>query len=342
MPSRATSAARARRAPSSPPPNRVTARTMSWFSSAHVGVAPCSRRAASSSLPTAARLPGPSRASRTRRRTPAASRPTGCNGRRVPVQGSPRQPAGGAADTSRPRRASGGRPHGLPPGPRPAGWTAARPPPRPGRRVGQRRVLGKACATSMRKPSTPRSNQNRRMSSNSARTSVLSQLRSGCLGSNRCRYHSGPPSASVTRVQARPPKTLRQSLGGSRPSGPLPSQDVAVACRGSGRCGQRLGEPRVFVRGVVGDDVEDDAKTQLVGLDEHLLGFGESAEGRVDAAVVGDVVAAVGHGRGVTGVDPQRVDTQVRAGTAAGRAARRGRRRRRRFRRRSCGCRPGR
>ena len=38
----------------SPPPKRVADRTMSWFSSAHVGVAPCSRACGSSSFPAAA------------------------------------------------------------------------------------------------------------------------------------------------------------------------------------------------------------------------------------------------------------------------------------------------
>ncbi len=67
--------------------------------------------------------------------------------------------------------------------------------------------FARPCATSIRKPSTPRSSQNRRMSSNSARTSGCSQFRSGCSGANMCRYQ-GPalPSASVTRVQALPPK----------------------------------------------------------------------------------------------------------------------------------------
>ena len=86
---------------------------------------------------------------------------------------------------------------------------------------GRPSALASPWATSIRKPSTPSSNQNRIVSSNSACTSGLVQSRSGCSGVNRCRYHwPGRPSASVTRVQAGPPKPLVQSLGGSLAVGP--------------------------------------------------------------------------------------------------------------------------
>lgn len=63
----------------------------------------------------------------------------------------------------------------------------------------------------MRKPSTPRSNQNRSTSRNSWCTTGFSQFRSGCSGAYRCRYHS----PSGTRLQAEPPNRDCQSLGGS-------------------------------------------------------------------------------------------------------------------------------
>ncbi|MGW0576650.1 hypothetical protein ACWD25_11915 [Streptomyces sp. NPDC002920] len=60
-------------------------------------------------------------------------------------------------------------------------------------------------ATSMRKPSTPRSNQKRRIEANSARTSWLSQLRSGCSGAKRWRYHwhgyHGDPQRTAERFR---------------------------------------------------------------------------------------------------------------------------------------------
>ena len=66
----------------------------------------------------------------------------------------------------------------------------------------------------------PRSNQNRKVASKSARTSGWSQLKSGCAESNRCRYHHplGCPEASRIGSQALPPNAERQSLGGLAPS----------------------------------------------------------------------------------------------------------------------------
>src|SRR5699024_12375322 len=62
------------------------------------------------------------------------------------------------------------------------------------------------CATSTRKPSTQRSNQNRRTSSNISRTSAFSQLKSGCEESKRCRYHCPHDlSESRTRCHDVPP-----------------------------------------------------------------------------------------------------------------------------------------
>ena len=52
------------------------------------------------------------------------------------------------------------------------------------------------------------------------------QSKSGCDESKRCRYHwPGVPSASMTRVQAGPPKTDSQLFGGSSPCSPLPSRN---------------------------------------------------------------------------------------------------------------------
>ena len=81
-------------------------------------------------------------------------------------------------------------------------------------------------AESIRTPSAPRSNQNRRMSSNSSRTFGFDQLKSGCSGANRCRYHSpGPPSGPLVRLHAGPPKMDCQSFGGSAPLGPRPGRN---------------------------------------------------------------------------------------------------------------------
>ena len=85
-----------------------------------------------------------------------------------------------------------------------------------------------------------------------------------------------------------------------------------------------------------------DPDAERVGLGEQRVELGQVAEDRLDVARVGDVVAVVGHRRGVERRDPQGVDAEVGevgqpaadAGQVADAVAVR--------RRRSCGCRPGR
>jgi hypothetical protein len=67
----------------------------------------------------------------------------------------------------------------------------------------------------------------------------------------------------------------------------------------------------VLVGHVVGDDVDDRAQAQPAGLGDERLGLGQRAELGVDRPVVGDVVAAVGPGREVPGVEPEGVDAEV-------------------------------
>jgi hypothetical protein len=62
---------------------------------------------------------------------------------------------------------------------------------------------------------------------------------------------------------------------------------------------------------VVGDDVDDDAHPEPVGVGDQGIGVGQGAELRLDVAVVGDVVPAVGHRRRVERRDPHRVDPEV-------------------------------
>ena len=86
--------------------------------------------------------------------------------------------------------------------------------------------LTRRAAESIRTPATPRSNQNRRISSCSRRTSGWFQLRSGCSGLKRWRYHSpGVPSASVVRVQVSPEKLETQFVGISSPCSPRPGRN---------------------------------------------------------------------------------------------------------------------
>src|SRR6478736_6154786 len=67
----------------------------------------------------------------------------------------------------------------------------------------------------------------------------------------------------------------------------------------------------MLVGAVVWDDVDDDANVQCRSLVDQLLGLGERPEHRVDVAVVGDVVASVGHRRRVPRREPDRVDPEI-------------------------------
>ncbi len=70
-------------------------------------------------------------------------------------------------------------------------------------------------------------------------------------------------------------------------------------------------EPRVLVRGVVDDDVDDDLDPALVGAGHERVEVGQRAEDRVDVLVVADVVAVVVLRRGVERREPDRVDPQL-------------------------------
>ncbi len=86
---------------------------------------------------------------------------------------------------------------------------------------------------------------------------------------------------------------------------------VEVALGRARRRAPRGLEPRVLVRGVVDDQLGDDAQLQPVRLLEHLAEVVERAVLRVDLVVVGDVVAVVLERRGVERHQPDRVDAEV-------------------------------
>ena len=96
---------------------------------------------------------------------------------------------------------------------------------------------------------------------------------------------------------------------------------VPVASRvGAARAG--LEEPGVLVRGVVGDEVEQHPDPARVGGLDEAIEVGEGAEDRVDVAVVGDVVAEVGHRRPEDRRDPDGVDAEPLQVLEPGRDAR--------------------
>ena len=71
-----------------------------------------------------------------------------------------------------------------------------------------------------------------------------------------------------------------------------------------------LAPPGMLDRRVVGHEVEDQPQPELVGIGGERVPVLQRAEQRVDVAVVGDVVAEVGHRRAVERRQPERVDAQ--------------------------------
>ncbi len=88
--------------------------------------------------------------------------------------------------------------------------------------------------------------------------------------------------------------------------------EVEAGARGAARRrGERFAEPRVLAGAVVGDDVEQQLEPEPVGVGDQPVEFREVAVDRVDAAVVGDVVAVVVLRRRVERAEPDAVDAEL-------------------------------
>jgi hypothetical protein len=72
-----------------------------------------------------------------------------------------------------------------------------------------------------------------------------------------------------------------------------------------------LDKPRVLIRGVVGNKIEDESKTALMGLLEQAIKLLHGAEDRVDSAIICDIVSKVGHRRWINGGNPDCIHAQV-------------------------------
>lgn len=70
-------------------------------------------------------------------------------------------------------------------------------------------------------------------------------------------------------------------------------------------------EPGVLVGGVVGYKVENNFEAALLGFVQQAVEGGQIAKHGVDIAVVGDIVAEVGHGAGEDGRNPDGVDAEI-------------------------------
>ena len=66
----------------------------------------------------------------------------------------------------------------------------------------------------------------------------------------------------------------------------------------------------MLVRGVVRHEVEDELHAARMRLGDQPVEVGERAEDRIDAAVIGDVVAEIGHRRRIDRREPDGVDAE--------------------------------
>ena len=89
----------------------------------------------------------------------------------------------------------------------------------------------------------------------------------------------------------------------------LCTPDVPVAIRRI-RAASGRDKPRMLVRGVVDDQIEDDPNAALPRRSGQVREVTEAAQCRVDAVVVADVVATVAPGTGMDRIQPQARDSQ--------------------------------
>ena len=86
---------------------------------------------------------------------------------------------------------------------------------------------------------------------------------------------------------------------------------IARARHRAGRTRERLLEPWVPIGRVVGHDVDEDAQAQRMGIRQQAVRVIECPEHRIDASVIGNVIAPIRHRRHVPGRDPERLDAEV-------------------------------
>jgi hypothetical protein len=159
--------------------------------------------------------------------------------------------------------------------------------------VRQAAGLAMPWATSMRKPSTPRSSQNRIVGLEVVEHLGVGEVQVGLLGAKMCRYHW----PSSTRLHAGPPKTDGQLFGGSRRPAPAVAEQVAPARATPARPPAPASNHRAGAEVWLGTSRRH-PDAQRVGLGQQRVELGEVAEDRLDVARVRDVVAVSAMGDG--------------------------------------------
>ena len=71
-----------------------------------------------------------------------------------------------------------------------------------------------------------------------------------------------------------------------------------------------VAEPVVLIRGVGEDQISDDLQAEGMGPRDQVVEISQGSEGRIDVAIVGDVIAEILHRRGEEGAEPDSVDAE--------------------------------
>ena len=185
-------------------------------------------------------------------------------------------------------------------------------------------TLNSQCATSTRKPSTPRSSQKRSTSSNIAGDVGVAPVEVGLGGVEEVEVPLGALSRAGRRVLDTGPRGPAEDrdpvVGRLRAAATLAgAEEVARALGAAGAGRQGRLEPCVLGRGVVGHQVDDHLEPEAMGRRRTGRRRRTASRSVGRRRVVGDVVAGVVLRRGVERREPQRVDPEVAEVRAAAR-----------------------
>ena len=88
------------------------------------------------------------------------------------------------------------------------------------------------------------------------------------------------------------------------------AKQIAITLRGATASGQSLSEPRMPIGGVIRHNVDDHFDVGGVQSGDHCVEIAQSAEPRINIAVIINVVAAVGEGGWIEGAEPDSIDPE--------------------------------
>src|SRR5215475_5991520 len=64
------------------------------------------------------------------------------------------------------------------------------------------------------------------------------------------------------------------------------------------------------IRSVIGDEIKNDFQPPLMRCGYQVVKFVQRSEQSIDVAIIADIIAAVGHGRGIDRGNPERINAE--------------------------------